>query len=330
MSVSVVGGVLSRCRNAWTGHERSTARFVYADLPSAGLGNKMLVWARAVAFAHRNPMPLFVTGWGQIKVGPLLRRERSARFYFGYFDDPCAVDPLGRLILRRAERQQVDPEVAAIPPPAKGDPITAYVFRGVPHWSDSFAGIREDHGHVRAAFHAIVTPEHRRELSRRPAPVVGVHVRLGDFRALRPGEDFAKVGHVRAPLSYFRSRIEGIRRVCGGSVPVTLFSDGRDSDLAELLALPNVQRSTGPSDLVDLLLLARSRVIVVAPGSSFGQWAGSLADAPVLHHPAHFHAPSRPPELNERWYEGPAGESAESWPKLLLENLRGIREVVGW
>ena len=319
------GWALSRGRHVWTGLRPSTARFAYADLPSAGLGNKMLVWARAVAFVHRSPMPLFVTGWGQIKFGPLLRRERSARLYFGYFADPCAVDPLGPLILRRAERQQLEPEITALPPPVAGDPVTAYVFRRVPHWTDSFAGIREACSHVRAAFHAIVDPEQRRELSRRPAPFIGVHVRLGDFRPLRPGEDFAKVGAVRAPLSYFRAHIEGIRRVCGESTPVTLFSDGRDGDLAELLALPHVHRSTAPSDLVDLLLLARSRVIVTAPGSSFGQWAGFLADAPVLHHPAHFHAPSRPPELNERWYEGPAGESAESWPPLLIENLRRMR-----
>jgi hypothetical protein len=320
--MSVLGDVGSRSLHVWTGLRRSSTRFAYADLPSAGLGNKMLVWARAVAFARQNPMSLFVTGWEQIKLGPLLRRERSARLYFGYFDDPCAVDPLGGLILRRAERRCVEPEIAALPPLAAGEPVTAYVFREVPHWSDYFAGIREHCGQVRAAFHAIVKPEHRREVSRRPAPFIGVHVRLGDFRALRPGEDFAKVGQVRAPLSYFRSRIEGIRRVYGGTAPVTLFSDGRDEDLAELLALPEVRRSTGPSDLVDLLLLARSRAIVVAPGSSFGQWAGFLADAPVLHHPAHFHAPSRPPELNERWYEGPAGESAESWAPLLIENLR--------
>ncbi len=172
----------------------------------------------------------------------------------------------------------------------------------------------------------IVRPEHRRELARLAPPVIGVHIRHGDFRALRPNEDFAKVGLVRAPLSYFRSRLLALRRICG-AVPITLFSDGRDEDLAEILEMPGVSRSPAASDLVDLLLLARSQVILTAPGSSFSALAGFLADVPLLHDPAHYHAPSRPAEVNERWYEGPIGEEPERWPALLLENLKRVTPV---
>ncbi len=316
-----VSSVVSRAQHALLGARPSTTRFVYADLPRAGLANKVLVWGRALAFARRSELPVFVDGWVQLKLGPLLRRERSARIYLGYFDDPRSLGPLGRLVLRRANRQIREPEGRA--PPAAGG-VTAYVFHELPHWSDTFKGLREERDHVRDAFHAIVRPEHRRALERLAPPVVGVHVRQGDFRSLRPEEDFAKVGHVRAPLAYFRSRIEALRQVCG-EVPVTLFSDGRDADLAEILALPGVRRSTAPSDLVDLLLLARSRVILAAPGSSFGALAGFLADAPLLHHPDHYHAPCRPPAVAERWYEGPCAEDPAAWPPLLMENLKRLR-----
>ena len=318
-----VPSVLSRAQSALQGLLPSTRRFVYADLPRSGLGNKVLVWGRALAFAHVNRIPLFVHGWVQLKLGPILRRERSARLYFGYFDDPRVVGPLGRLLLRRAARQIREPE--GLTPPADGA-VTAYVFNELPHWSDTFKGLRDQRAIVRDAFNAIVHPAQRRALDRLAAPVLGVHIRQGDFRALRPDEDFAKVGHVRAPLAYFRSRIVALRRVCG-EVPVTVFSDGRDADLAEILTMPGVRRSTAPSDLVDLLLLARSQVILAAPGSSFGALAGYLADAPLLHHPDHYHAPARPPEVNERWYEGPIGEEPERWPALLLENLKRVTPV---
>ena len=36
---------------------------VYAKLPRGGLGNKMLVWARALVFSQRNSLPLFVSRW---------------------------------------------------------------------------------------------------------------------------------------------------------------------------------------------------------------------------------------------------------------------------
>lgn len=170
----------------------------------------------------------------------------------------------------------------------------------------------------------MIRPEQLRSLATHARPVIGVHIRHGDFRPLRPGEDFAKVGLVRVPLVYFRSRVLALRQVLG-ELPVTVFSDGRDEDLREVLDLPNVSRSNTASDLVDLLLLAQSQLILPAPGSSFAHVATFLADAPVMHDPRHFHAPARPPEVNARWFEGPVSEFPEEWPPLLMENLERIR-----
>ena len=37
--------------------------YVYAKLPRAGIGNKLIVWARALVFAHvNNKLLLFQTG----------------------------------------------------------------------------------------------------------------------------------------------------------------------------------------------------------------------------------------------------------------------------
>src|SRR5258705_11167494 len=58
---------------------------VHARLPRGGLGNKLLVWARATVFGRLNKLPVITTGWADVKIGPLLRRERFKRYYFGYF-----------------------------------------------------------------------------------------------------------------------------------------------------------------------------------------------------------------------------------------------------
>lgn len=58
---------------------------VIADIPRCGLGNKMLVWAKAMIFARAHDLPLYTFGWEQFNLGPLLRGERSNRFYTGYF-----------------------------------------------------------------------------------------------------------------------------------------------------------------------------------------------------------------------------------------------------
>jgi hypothetical protein len=71
--------------------------------------------------------------------------------------------------------------------------------------------------------------------------VVAVHVRRGDFRSLRVGEDFAHVGLVRTADQYFADLIEQIRHVSGWDLPVTVFSDGTDDEIAFLTRMPGVR-----------------------------------------------------------------------------------------
>jgi hypothetical protein len=56
---------------------------VVADLPRAGLGNILFVWAKALIFSRLNNLPLEIIGWDKFKLGPWLRGERSKRDYSG-------------------------------------------------------------------------------------------------------------------------------------------------------------------------------------------------------------------------------------------------------
>ena len=39
--------------------------YCHAELPKAGLGNKLFVWAKALALSRLNELPLVVSGWTQ-------------------------------------------------------------------------------------------------------------------------------------------------------------------------------------------------------------------------------------------------------------------------
>ena len=58
---------------------------VVCKLPSAGLGNQLFPLMHAMVFAELNNLPLTVTGYHRIKIGPYLRGEKSKRSYKGYF-----------------------------------------------------------------------------------------------------------------------------------------------------------------------------------------------------------------------------------------------------
>ncbi len=58
---------------------------VVCKLPKAGLGNQLFPLMHAFVFAKLNNLPVIVTGYHQLKIGPYIRREKNKRQYKGYF-----------------------------------------------------------------------------------------------------------------------------------------------------------------------------------------------------------------------------------------------------
>jgi hypothetical protein len=159
-----------------------------------------------------------------------------------------------------------------------------------------------------------------------PPPLVSVHIRRGDFRTLKPDENFASVGNVRTPDCYFHKVLTDLRSAAGYQVPITVFSDGTPDELRFIMDLPDVNLSPAPNDVVDLLLLARSRVIICSAASTFSEWAGYLSNAVILRHPQHIHSPIRSSDLRTTHYEGATPNSPEEWSELWQARLHAAIE----
>ena len=295
---------------------------VVCKLPRAGLGNQLFPLMKAQVFAQLNRLPLIVTGYHQIKIGPYLRGEKSKRKYHGFFrfqkSWPLAIWQRRKLLARHRNELLAEPVVANIG--AKFLKDTWFVFSAMPHWENYFEGLKENRTLAIELFWKMIKPEIAAQVNALNAPCIGVHIRMGDFRALKTGEDFSTVGAVRTAENYFIDVINGIRKIHGSFLPVVLFTDGYKKELTQILSLQNVQLAEGNSDLVDLLLLSRSKIIVTAAGSTFSYWSAFLSDAVLIMHPGHLHQPLRPGELNEKWYEGPFDLQHE----LLLKNIKAI------
>jgi hypothetical protein len=282
---------------------------VVAALPNAGLANKLFVWARAEVFAHLNGLSAFTVGWHYPKPASWSRGRAPKRNYSGYFQSTAAKALLALgsgFVTGHRYREPVCRRLDDV------DPSGLYVFRSVPHWKDMFADIRAHRNIVRSRLQMTVRPEHWTKLAALTPPMVAVHVRRGDFRQLQGNEDFSQVGGVRTPESYFLTQVLQLREAAGYDVPVTVFSDGTDDELAFLLKLPRVARSQAGNDLLDLLLLSQSRVIIASAGSTYSDWAGYLSEAVVVRHPDHIHSPIRP-AAQYGALEGAAPHSMTEW-----------------
>jgi hypothetical protein len=293
--------------------------YCHARLPNAGLGNKLFVWAKAHMFSRLNSIPLRVTGWIQLQSGSVLH-GLDFRLYWNYFKRVDEVD-------RRTKRYAASHYRVISEPAVQREDIKAgviYEYSKVPHWSNFFGDIREYRNEVRDALMKILTDARVQEVGRHKPPVIAANIRMGDFKKLRSNENFAKVGHVRTPLTYFREVIENIRKLHGTPLPVEIITDGKARELGELLELPNASMAPSRSKIVDILMMSRSKILLCSAGSTFSYWAGFLGDCALIMHPDHIHQPIRPEAVNRSCYEGPLVGAPEAWPPLFVKSVREI------
>ena len=64
-------------------------------------------------------------------------------------------------------------------------------------------------------------------------------------------------------------------------LPVHIFSDGREHELGDILAINGVQLRRKPSDIADLMALAEARLLI-GSNSTFSRWAAFLGDMPSI------------------------------------------------
>ena len=296
---------------------------VVCKLPDAGLGNQLFPLTRAMVFSHLNHLPLIVTGYHRLKPGPYLRGEKNKRKYRAFFNfQKGYLGELGdKLRVNSYKRKYAvikEPSISSIA--EEGDKL--YYFTRLSHYSDYFNELKDHRELAISLLKQAMNPVIFTELQSCKAPDIAVHIRMGDFRKLKPEEDFNKVGSVRTPLDYFIEMIRTTRSVSVRNLPVRVFTDGHPSELKELFELPETSLVKGNTDMTDLLLMSKSKVIITSAGSTFSYWAGFLSEAVLIMHHAHIYASIRPPEINKRIYEGamvPGGMD-----QLLLNNLQDL------
>jgi hypothetical protein len=293
---------------------------VVCRLPKTGLGNQLFPLMKAYVYAHLNNLPVIVTGYHQIKIGPYLRGEKVKRKYNNYFlfQKNILAEQLDKWKTKPAHFKQVvkEPDLNI-----SAEASTLYEFSAIPQWNNYFDGLKAHRKLVRKLLYEIIDGRIKMQVEEVPAPVIGVHVRMGDFRKLAQQEDFSKTGAVRTPEPYFSEVIKAIRKVNGSELPVALFTDGYRHEFDILFSLPDVQMMEGNKDIVDLLLLSKSKVIVTSAGSTFSYWAGFLSDVPIILHPDHIHNTIRESNSESALYEG----AFDAQQKKLTDSISKIK-----
>jgi hypothetical protein len=254
---------------------------VWAKLPNMGLGNKMLVWARAYTFAFRHNLPFYVTNWVSISLGTFLRWERSKRLYFGYFK------PLSLISKWRFKKKIRNFPIVIEPTQFLPEPYV-YRFEALFISNDYFQEMKPYRQIVKSGFKASLKESYRKRYNNLSTPTIGIHIRRGDF----------KLGSTLTPIDFFISVIKFIRNTTLKQLPVTIFSDASDSELSAIIELQDVTRAKPQPDILDLLQLSKSEIVVMSISSTFSFWSAFLSEGIVIKHKDEWHPPILPLEMD--------------------------------
>lgn len=284
---------------------------VYVKFPPTGLGNMLLTWSRGFLFARLNGLEMVTSGWGGIHWGAWLRWERKKRMYGGYFKEDSFWKK--RSMMRRVKAARVIAEPAVEEMGGAFEEGAVYLFNEVSPGKDLFGPMRAHREVVREGIMGLLTPRLVQELEGYEVPAIAVHIRRGDF----------KIGNPITPLSFFINAIMLARQVSGRILPVMVFTDAAPSEIKEVMELPDVNMATEKADILDILLMSRSRMIVLSQSSTFSYWGAFLSDGIVVRPAGDWQGELRPPDVNSRVFEGKVDFDDEDSVKSLKKALTG-------
>lgn len=112
---------------------------------------------------------------------------------------------------------------------------------------------------------------------------IAINVRRAkDFPEAKQEDLTSPTDPVRTPLNWFIRSLEVIRSRVGYPARTFVVSDGSEHDLRNLLALENVFFVRPGCAIIDLLVLAKAKILIASGGSSFSAWAAFLGRMPVI------------------------------------------------
>lgn len=244
---------------------------VYVKFPKAGLGNLMLIWAKAKLFATLNDVEIVVAPWWGLRPGAWLRNEKKKRLYAGYFRESSIADRLKIKAFSFTAAIVKNPAIKKINA-GQRSAHQLYLFDKVSNGDDIFFDIREHRDFIKEEIYRMLAPAMQKQLNAFSIPVVAVHIRRGDF----------VIGNQVTSLSFFIDCINSIRKAADEILPVTVFTDAKADEIKEVLQLSKVTVAADKPDILDILLMSRSRLMVLSKSSTFSYWGAFLSDAIVL------------------------------------------------
>jgi hypothetical protein len=240
----------------------------------------MLTWGRAVVAAREHGLSILAPSWVQPRLGGILRRERVNRLYLREFNSTGYVNGLCRLAILVAFRKESEERVVAC---LHSSSRAVIVFEGLRNY---FRDIWHDHALIHEELLKIASPVILEKLQAVTEPFIAMHIRRGDIATPGFSEEQLLADKRYTPSSWYAAAAKAIQADSRWKgLPIFVVSDGRESELIEVLSLPNCRFVTQGTAIGDILLLSRARLLLASAHSTFSMWGSYLGRIPTIYFP---------------------------------------------
>jgi hypothetical protein len=258
--------------------------FALPHVGRAGLGNALFPWARAELFARRSGACVLAPHWAGFRFGPYLRREPDKRHYSRFFRSAHHTCGYSRLLIATMGRHVSEEHLDEIPIDGRQFFRPCIVeFSGI---GDLFIPLLREHRFIRNQLWNMTTPSMRVTGIPYGGNFIAMHVRRGDITRQGFTQQQLREVNQYTPISWFISMVRAARcEKVLRSVPIVVFTDGSDEEVAELLALEGVLLHRRRAAITDLWLLSHSSLLFASGFSTFSMWASFLGGMPTIYAP---------------------------------------------
>ncbi|MCX7953596.1 MAG: hypothetical protein N3A01_00225 [Bacteroidales bacterium] len=248
---------------------------VFANLTSAGLGNKMYVWTKAFLFARKYNLELYRSSWINFHPRAYIRNlkgiQKDLRFYGGIFK--------ARSLTSIVKLNYYKKKFIKIYEPFNKEPESneIFVFCIYPQHQYFLHQYVNEKELIKNFIFKNLKKRIIEKYNNLDEPLISIHLRRGDLlvannNLVTPLDDVIKI------IYFFKERYNRF-------LPIYIFTDSPAKQLKNLLSIPNVFYKTTYNPMIDLLHISKSRIIIPSIVSSFSTWACFFSSAIILRHP---------------------------------------------
>jgi len=251
--------------------------YVYPRLPAirdlgviryrgAGLANCLFVASRAYLISKKMGWDYINPTWKNFSFGPYLRSEKDKRHYFGLFKKIGISNISKLLILIFLKKIDYQNDMKSKKGLIKIEGLGNY-----------FEDLLFEQRQVKDFIYSILKRKITDKIDKLDfSNVVGIHLRLGDYRA-----------DLRTDINWYIKIVNDFNDLHGGNQKFYVFSDGSNNEISTLLSIPRVERVFFGNALSDVLALSKCKFII-GSDSTFSGWAAFLGQTPILFPKRHF------------------------------------------